>query len=117
MPNTSPLEIHECIALVEYLEILQSQKKILEFSHTANETYTKSWSQKRKNTQMGVKKGLPDYVVVTTKTLLFIEMKRVKGGVISPEQKSWIESLNSVGVVAQICAGFEEAKKIIDKHL
>lgn len=117
MPNTSPLELYECVALVEYLNILLVQGKILEFSHTANETYTKSWSQKRKNTQLGVRKGLPDYVVITKKTLLFIEMKRLKGGIVSPEQKKWIESLYSVGVIAEVCIGFDNAKTLIDKHL
>ena len=42
-------------------------------------------------------------------------MKREKGGVVSQEQKDWIQTLNLVeGTRAQVAKGFDEAKEIID---
>jgi hypothetical protein len=47
---------------------------------------------------------------------LYIEMKRVKGGVVSPEQKEWLEWLNANGSFAVVCKGFEEAKKVVEAY-
>lgn len=113
----APTEYVECLALVEYLEILKAQGKVLNFSHTANETYTKSWNQKRKNSLMGTRKGVPDYLVVTNRHVLFIEMKRQRGGVVSKEQQEWVDNINKVGGKADISYGFDEAKEFIDKFI
>lgn len=111
-------EYEEQCLLVEYLEI-----KRLKFSKIAQETFTKSWGVKMKNKLSGLRRGVPDMIIIIPKkdslnTLLFLEMKRTKGGVISPEQKSWIEELDQIpGVVARVANGYEEAKKIIDNLL
>jgi len=115
--NNTPLEDQECHTLVDYLEILKQQGKVIVFSHTANETYTRSWNQKRRNTAMGVRSGIPDYVIVTRKYTLFLEMKRVKGGVVSPTQKKWIKAIENTGVPVAVCKGFDEAKIFVDKYL
>ena len=52
--------------------------------------------------------------------LLFIELKRVKGGVVSPEQQIWIESINSItsqNVAAYVAKGADEAIKIVSHYL
>lgn len=110
-----PFEIHEQIAVVEYLEILKNKGKIILYSALPNNTYTRSWNQRRKGKLEGVRQGVPDILVVTPKTLFFIEMKRVKGGQVSKEQKEWIEAINKAGVPAKVCKGFDEAKKFIDE--
>lgn|SRR3990167_3931655 len=117
MKNPYNLEFNECVTLTDYLEVLKKQKKIKLFTHIANETYTTSWNQKRKNKQMGVKKGFPDYVVLTNKDILFIEMKRVKGANPTIEQQEWIEALASLGLKARVCKGFELAKKFVDENV
>jgi hypothetical protein len=48
---------------------------------------------------------------------LFIEMKRVKGGRLSAEQREWIDALQARGFEAVVCAGFAEAKKEVEKYL
>lgn len=92
------------------------------FSHVANETRTPSYNQKRKNTALWVKSGVPDYIIILPKRftwlkknkLIFIEMKRVKGWKVSPTQKLWLEALNQTeGVEAFVSNWFEEAKTII----
>jgi hypothetical protein len=40
---------------------------------------------------------------------LRIEMKRLKGGVLSDVQKDWIERLNAEGYLAYVCRGAQEA--------
>ena len=53
----------------------------------------------------GVSAGVPDLFIPSW--LLWIEMKRTKGGSVSSEQKDWIEYLASVGhrvIVARGCA-------------
>lgn len=63
---------------------------------------------------MGVRRGFPDYVVITNKEVLFIEMKRKKGGVVSPEQDEWISVLNQMGLRAEVCKGFDEARLFLE---
>lgn len=112
----------ECLLLVEYLTL-----RGIKFSHIPQETFTKSWAVKMKNKQMGVMRGIPDYMILipAKKTddnitkLLFIEMKKEgKGGIVSKEQASWLEELNKVPLVeAAVCRGFNEAKKFIEKFI
>jgi len=56
----------------------------------------------------GVVPGIPDLFVPAKG--LWIEMKRVKGGALSPEQKAMMQYLESVGYRAIVCKGAEDAK-------
>lgn len=118
MAKTTPLyELHEQALVVEYLELLQQQGKIVVFSAVPNNMWTKSWSQKLKAKKEGVRPGVPDMIVVTPKKLFFIEMKRIKGGVVSKDQKRWIEAIDSVGIGVKVCRGSDEAKEFIDSQI
>lgn len=107
-------EYQEQIAVVEYLELLKKQGKILMFSATPNNTWTRSWGQKIKNKKEGVRRGYPDLTIVTPTTVLFLEMKRESGGVLSKEQKEWLAALGEKQTKQAVAKGFEEAKEIID---
>lgn len=64
----------------------------------------------------GVRSGVPDlYVALPTAKYhgLFIEMKKVKGGVVSENQKDWINRLNNAGYKAVVCKGHMEAINVI----
>lgn len=68
----------------------------------------------------GVKKGVPDlFLAVPNKYFhgLFIEMKRIKGGVLSKEQKIWKELLTAEGYCWFVAKGFQEGKAIIEEYL
>mgnify|MGYP001007545441 FL=1 len=98
MPNLAdidnPTEDQEQEAFVQWLRL-----KGYPHFRVPNETYTKSWNQKAKNKKLGVSSGVPDLAVVVpdvwhvygdnvptntyTGRLVFIEMKRKKGGVTS----------------------------------
>lgn len=86
---------------------------------TPNETYTKSWAQKNKNKALGVSAGIPDlFIALAGKGLVGVEMKRVKGGTVSPAQKEWIAILNTIpGVEVHVARGCDEAIKIIQSYL
>jgi hypothetical protein len=63
----------------------------------------------------GVSRGVPDLFVPAKN--LWIEMKRVKGGKLSPEQRDWINYLQMLGNTVLICYGADHAKEEIDKIL
>ena len=111
----TPTELQEQTMVVQYLELLKNSGKIIAYCGLPNNTWTKSWSQKRKQTLEGVKKGFPDLVIVTKDLVMFLEMKRIKGGVLSQEQNDWLEVLPGKTTVSAVAKGFDEAKKIIDK--
>ena len=92
------------------------------FHHSPNETFTKSWRQKRKNTLEGVSAGFPDYCVILKRgNCLFLELKKsrgknggLNGSKITDAQKAWIDDLgNCPNVFAFVAHGFEEAKTLI----
>jgi len=83
------------------------------FTAIPNSTYTKSENQKRRNTASGLRRGLPDLLIIVNDRLVFVEMKRTKGGVVSKEQKEWIEVLNNIGIPAQVCRGATAAINFI----
>ncbi len=104
----------EQVLLVQYLEL-----KGHKFSAIPASTFTKSWSVKARNTRTGVRAGVPDMLIALKNgPLIFIELKRVKPkGVVSQEQKLWIEAINDRGVGAYVCYGFNEAKVLIESLL
>lgn len=56
----------------------------------------------------GVSSGVPDLCIPAWR--LWVEMKRTKGGSVSPEQKDWIKYLEDVGYCVKVCKGAEAAK-------
>lgn len=110
-------EYVEAVQLASYLLLLQRQGRIILYSHIPHETYTNSWAAKRRNSNTGVRSGVPDYIVITADKVIFIELKRVKGGIVSEEQKRWILSLRGKKTEASVCKGFDDAKAYIDSFL
>lgn len=103
-------EEQEQILLVNYLDILG-----IKYTHIASSTFTKSWKVKNRNKAMGVRPGLPDLVMIINDNVVFMELKRTKGGVLSPYQKEWIKDLKAcVNVEVFVCAGFQQAKEVVD---
>lgn len=59
----------------------------------------------------GVSSGVPDLFIPAWR--LWVEMKRIKGGSVSAEQKDWLRYLDDVGYCVKVCKGAEDAKKQI----
>ena len=70
--------------------------------------------------RMGYRAGTPDIAIYEPKGVkhgLFVEMKAVTGGVVSPDQKAFLAELESRGYATLVCHGFEEAQKGITEYL
>lgn len=111
MNKIVPYEDQECYAFVEYL-----RHKKLKHTHVANEG--KLPVQYRiKLRKMGLSPGVPDYIIIHPKGLVFIEMKRINAtkSSVRHTQKRWIEELNKLpGVGAFVAYGADEAINIIE---
>ena len=111
-----PSEDHESLAFVGWLELLRAEGKPIRFSHIPNETPTSPIQAKRLQ-RMGVRRGVPDYVLIIRNRLIFIELKRSEGGVVSGPQKEWIAALNAANVGVYVCNGAREAKQVVSNLL
>ena len=68
----------------------------------------------------GLKPGVPDLCLPVARGGyhgLYIEMKRVKGGVLSHDQEWWMSSLINQGYKAVACPGFQQAAETITAYL
>jgi len=61
----------------------------------------------------GVVKGVPDLFIPAWET--WIEMKRTKGGAVSPEQETMHAYLRGVGYKVIVTKGFEDAQQQIEE--
>jgi VRR-NUC domain len=59
----------------------------------------------------GVSKGVPDLYIPALRT--WVEMKRTKGGSVSPEQKDWHIYLQGIGDFVIVAKGHEDAQRQI----
>ena len=117
-----PYESDDHMALAELLDYA----KILYF-HPGNELIVKGLPEKQrwrilnKMAKMGVKPGIPDFLILTRPPLLpdaralFLELKRRKGGKISPAQREWHRSLAAEGFLVIVAKGFEDAIERLEK--
>ena len=68
----------------------------------------------------GVRKGYPDLQLLVPASGyhgLLIELKRVKGGRVEPEQADWLEWLAAQGYRAEVCRGADQARAVITDYL
>lgn len=112
MATTVPTEDAEQMAFVRWLDT-----QGIPYWHTNNEMWTKSWKQKTRSKQMGTKSGIPDLFLCFEGKLVGIEMKRQKGGVVSPTQKYWAAILSASGVEVFVCRGCQHAIETVTELL
>lgn len=70
--------------------------------------------------QQGVRAGVPDLCLPVSRNGchgLYIEMKRLKGGRVSPDQLGWMEALKAEGYMVALCQGWEMASGVIMGYL
>jgi hypothetical protein len=121
-PSTSRIasEDQEQIALFKWAE-LQAGKypDLKKMSHVANgKKRSKITAAILKG--MGVKRGVADVFLPVPRGLyhgLFLELKRVKGGELSDEQKAFGDQVMGDGYRYTVCEGWEQAADRILQYL
>ena len=122
-PKSYPKEDDEAKIFAKYLSDMQAYKQIVCYSHIPNETSIKNIGYYMKQKAMGKCAGVPDYIVVTKKKVLFIELKRQKNergtttSCVAPDQKLWISALNDANCPSQICYGSGQAINFVQSML
>ena len=118
--NTSPLERDDQMLLFEWLEYASIQHPELNLAYHIANGGRRDVREARNLRLQGVKAGVPDICIPVAKgrySALYVELKRLKGGRVSEEQRAWIDALNRVGNLAVVAHGFEEAKNVIVDYL
>lgn len=90
--------------------------------HVPQETFTKSWKQKKKNEEMGVLSGVSDHWVKLPTplhpegSLIVIELKRQFGNTPTDEQIKFMLEMEKIdNVTAVCCYGGDEAIKLCEE--
>ena len=109
----NPTEAQEGQTLVAYMRL-----RGFRFTHISNETGSGRIAQLQgiRNKQQGTSKGFPDYLVIADDTLIAIELKRVKGSRIAPEQLEWLKALDRASVKSFISRGAQEAIDFFEEN-
>jgi hypothetical protein len=114
-------ETKDQIALVQYLRQIKYDGHPLRFAAIPN-------GGKRNKREaailkmMGVSPGLMDILIFDTPPNYpetkgaAIEMKRLSGGVVSDDQKEWLNYFNNNGWMARVARGINEAIKILRQY-
>ena len=116
MQNLTPTEHLEQVTLITWYRRTYKNELLVAIPNGGKRHIKTALAMK----QEGVSKGFPDVFLPVPNSKfhgLFIEMKRQKGGVVSKEQKEWLEYLNTVGYQATVCKGFLEAKEVVECYL
>lgn len=109
------------VAIVEYLYLLEKQKKILWFTASWNWQFQKSMAVKMKMKKEGVRPGMPDIMICYHDRIIFIELKSEKWKA-TKYQRDVLKYINKIWflnwiVKWHLAFSFTEAKTIIDSYL
>jgi len=104
-----PTEHQEQVVFVQWMRLKHPAHRIFAIPSGGFRHITTAVKLKKE----GVSAGVPDMQIISLG--LFIELKRKKGGVVSKEQRDWIEYIRGCGYIAEVCNGFDEAKQLVEK--
>ena len=112
VPEGTPFEDEEQMAVIAWAATMEDKYPELALLFHIPNGGKRMKSVAARFKAMGVKKGVPDLFLPVAKKGypgLWIEMKRAKGGCLSPHQKEWINKLCAQGYRVTCCHGFEAA--------
>lgn len=116
-----PTEYEECKIFVQWLRLNN-----IPHSHCPNESQSGSKNAMIRGAKLkaiGQSRGVFDYDIylpfkgvtgaIDGYELIKVEMKRKKGGTVSPEQKNWMIIYEKAGIPCKICKGADEAIEFV----
>lgn len=107
-----PTEFDEQVDFLRWFELRFPGVRIFAIPNGTRASIRASMKAKRE----GVKKGVPDLFI--PKLMVWIEMKRVKGSTISPEQRDWHHYLEKeCGHKVIVGMGWEDASRKLMAHI
>lgn len=116
----APSETKEQITLAALLNQINYNDRKLQWAHVANEG-KRSGKTAKILQMMGLKKGLLDILIFDSPPAYplmkgaALELKKLKGGKVSPEQIEWLDYFNSNSWVAGVAEGLNEAIKLLQE--
>lgn len=118
--NTTPTEDQEQEALFRWAALAAGKRPELGMLYAIPNGGKRPISVAAQMKRTGTKKGVPDMALPVArggKHGLYIELKRKKGGRLSPEQTQWMDALTRQGYVCAVCFGWDSARKTILDYL
>lgn len=120
--NDSPLEDWEQEQIFSWIMANQIREPKLQLAYGTLNGVRLAPRLRGKMKKQGNRKGVPDIVLPAKSHCgkypgLYIELKRVEGGKVSPDQKRYMELLRGQGYEAVVCKGHQEAIEKIDTYL
>ena len=120
MTQTIPTEAQEQAALFQWARMQAGRYPELALIHAIPNGGSRHPAEAKNLKAQGVKAGVPDICLPVPRGGchgLYIELKRRKGGKLSPEQEQWISELTEQGYYAAVCKGWEVAAEFIKRYL
>jgi len=115
-----PTEYDEQAALIEWADLASRKYPELKWLHSIPNGAHTHIVTAMKLKKSGVRKGIPDLELPAARKgyhALYIEMKRIKGGRVDPEQVACHAYLRDAGYHVVVCRGWEAAKAEILEYL
>jgi hypothetical protein len=115
-----PTEHHEQVALFQWAALHATKYPDLAWLYAVPNGARTSMSTAKRLKAEGLKAGYPDIGLDVAHGGfhgLRIEMKRRKGGRVSPEQAAWMSRLRGQGYFCPVAEGWEEAVEFLEGYL
>ena len=116
----TPTENQEQAALFEWARLSEKRHPELKLLHAIPNGGLREARTAAILARTGVKSGVPDLCLPVARGGfhgLYIELKRLKGGMLSINQKTWLGLLAKEGYKAVMCRGWLEARDTILDYL
>lgn len=119
--NKTPLEPEEQTKIFNWINENKIKYPALAMYFATGNGLTLTKGQANKAKAQGIlEKGIPDIIGDMPLNGYHghrIELKRIKGGTVSPEQKARLYMLNALGYKAEVCLGADHAIEAIKQYL
>jgi len=115
-----PTEATEQTRLIQWARMQSGRYKELALLYHIPNGGSRHRAEAARLKAQGVQAGVPDLCLPVARGGchgLYIELKRIQGGKISPEQTAWMEALKAQGYMVAVCQGWEMASEIIMRYL